>query len=288
MGLGCNNFGRKLDTAATADVVHAALEAGITHFDTAEMYGGGASEKFLGDALRTRRDEVVIATKFSPRPEDEPYRPGVLRQRILDACHQSLSRLSTDRIDLYYQHFPDVDGSIEEGLETLDGLVREGKVLHIASSNVDAGQIDAAVDAAAAKDLVAFTATQIHWNLLERGVEASVVPTARRHAMGIVPFYPLASGLLTGKYKRNEPAPEGSRLAGHPVADGQFETIEKLTAFAEARGHSVLDLAVAWLAAQDGVASVISGATTTDQVRVNAAAAGWRLQLTDLDALSAL
>ncbi|HEX4219202.1 MAG TPA: aldo/keto reductase [Acidimicrobiales bacterium] len=290
VGLGCNNFGMRIDEAQTRSVVDAALEAGITHFDTAEMYGGGKSEAFLGEALGRRRDDVVIATKFSPRPKDDPYRPGDLRRRILEACEGSLSRLGTDRIDLYYQHYPDGDAPIEEALDTLTELVDQGKVLHIASSNVSADQIDEAAKSAEQRKTVAFCATQIEWSLLKRDVEKEVVPAARHHGLGIVPYFPLASGMLTGKYRKGEPFPDGSRLAtgsyfASIATDENFQYVEALTAFAQARGHTLLELAVAWLAAQDGVASVIAGATTPQQVGDNARAAAWQLTADDLAAL---
>jgi aryl-alcohol dehydrogenase-like predicted oxidoreductase len=290
VGLGCNNFGMKIDEDASRDVVDAALDAGITHFDTAEMYGGGKSEEFLGGTLGSRRDEVMIATKFSPRPADEAYEPGALRRRIEAACESSLRRLRTDRIDLYYQHYPDPEAPVDETLATLNDLVHAGKVLHLASSNVSAEQIETAAAVAEARGFARFCATQIEWNLLARGVEDDVVPTARRMHVGIVPYFPLASGMLTGKYKRGEAFPEGSRFAimsyfASVANDENFDRIEALTKFAEARGHSLLELAVAWLAAQDGVGSVICGATTAEQVRANAAAADWKLTADDLAAL---
>lgn len=285
VGLGCNNFGMRVDEATTRTVVDAALEAGITHFDTAEMYGGGKSEEFLGKALGRRRDEVVIASKFIPRGKDDPYRPGDLRRRILEGCEVSLSRLATDRIDLFYQHYPDSDAAVEEALDALGELVDQGKVLHIASSNVTANQIEEA--AAAQRKTVSFCATQIEWSLLVRGVEKKVVPAARQHGLGIVPYFPLASGMLTGKYRKGEPFPPGSRLASASyfagiATDENFDYVEALTSFAQARGHSLLELAVAWLAAQEGVASVIAGATTAEQVRDNARAASWQLTAEDL------
>jgi len=290
VGLGCNNFGMKIDADASHAVVRAALDAGITHFDTAEMYGGGRSEEFLGAALGAQRDEVVIATKFLPRPNDEPYTPGALAARIRSGCETSLRRLGTDRIDLYYQHFPDPEGPVEEVLEALAGLVHEGKVLHVASSNVTADQIRAADGTATERGYPRFCGTQIEWNLLTRAVEDSVVPAARSVGMGIVPYFPLASGMLTGKYRRGEPFPEGSRLAAIPqlaqsATDENFERIERMADFATKRDHTLLELAIAWLAAQDGVASVIAGATTPDQVRANARAASWQLTPDDLDAL---
>jgi aryl-alcohol dehydrogenase-like predicted oxidoreductase len=291
IGLGCNNFGMKLDLAAAAAVINAAIDAGITHLDTAEGYGQGKSEEFIGATLGARRDQVVIATKFTRRPKDEPYTPGVLAKRIAEGCEGSLRRLRTDRIDLYYQHYPDADAPVDEALEALDALVRQGKVLHIASSNVTATQIQTAADVAAAASLTRFCGTQIHWNLLTRGVERDVVPAARKNSVGIVPFFPLASGMLTGKYRRGESYPAGSRFdtlsffAANLATEENFARVEALTAFAEQRGHTVGELAAAWLAAQDGVASVIAGATTPEQVRANAAAAAWTLTSDDLAAI---
>jgi aryl-alcohol dehydrogenase-like predicted oxidoreductase len=246
----------------------------------------------LGAELGGRRDEVVIASKFVPRGKGEPWEPGALRRRILDGIEISLRRLRTDRIDLYYQHYPDAEGPVEEALETLDELVRRGTVLAVASSNVSAEQIDEAASISTGRGLARFCGTQIEWNLLNRAVESDVVPAARKHGLGIVPYFPLASGLLTGKYRRGEAFPSGSRLdtlsffAGI-ATDDNFDRVEALTAFAEERGHTILELAVAWLAAQDGVASVITGATTPEQVHANAAAAGWHLSADDLAALPA-
>jgi aryl-alcohol dehydrogenase-like predicted oxidoreductase len=282
VGLGCNNFGMAIDADAAAAVVGAALDAGITHFDTAEMYGGGQSEAMLGAALGSRRDEAVIATKFLPRPADEPYRPGALAARIRAGVEVSLGRLRTDRIDLYYQHMPDKEAPVEEALETLDGLVRAGKVLHIASSNVSADQIAAASAAADARGWAAFSGTQIHWNLLNRDVEDSVVAAAESAGLGVVPYFPLASGLLTGKYRRGEPFPEGSRLArserfASVATDENFDRLEAYETFARERGHTITELAIAWLLAQPTVASVIAGATRPEQVAANTAAAAWVL-----------
>jgi aryl-alcohol dehydrogenase-like predicted oxidoreductase len=293
IGLGCNNFGMKLGLAESAAVLDAALEAGITHLDTAEMYGKGRSEEFIGASLGARRDEVVIATKFRPRPKDEPYEHGALRRRIREACEGSLRRLRTDRIDLYYQHFADPEAPAEEVLEAFDELVQQGKVLHIASSNVTPESVATSAEIAATHSLPRFCGTQIEWNLLSRGVEAQVVPAARKYKLGIVPYYPLASGLLTGKYRRGADYPDGSRFdtfqvfADKVVNDANFDRVQALTAFAEERGHSVLELAIAWLAAQEGVASVIAGATQPEQVRANAAAAAWILTDEDLASIPA-
>jgi aryl-alcohol dehydrogenase-like predicted oxidoreductase len=276
VGLGCNNFGSRIDAAASAAVVHAALDAGITHFDTAEMYGNGKSEEFLGAALGSRRDEVVIATKFLPRPKDQPYTPGVLADRIREAAEASLRRLGTDHIDLYYQHYPDAEAPTEEALEALDELVRAGKVLHIASSNVSAEQIERSAVVSGEKGWARFTGTQIEWSLLSRAVEESVVPAATAAGMGVVPFFPLASGMLTGKYRRGEEFPSDSRLARFGerfaaglVTDENFDKVEAYEAFAAERGHTVTELAIGWLLAQPSVTSVIAGATRPEQIAAN-------------------
>ncbi|MCB0996131.1 MAG: aldo/keto reductase [Acidimicrobiales bacterium] len=290
VGLGCNNFGMKLERDDSLAVLRAALDAGITHFDTAEMYGGGKSEEYVGEAVAGCRDDVVIATKFMPRPGDQTYEPGALRQRILDGVEISLRRLNTDRIDLYYQHYPDADAPVEEALETLQDLVAQGKVLHIASSNFSGAQIDAAAAAAADKGYPRFCGTQIEWNMLSRGVEDEVVPAARRNSLGIVPYFPLASGLLTGKYQKGEEFPEGSRFAfmsyfAGVATEENFEQVEALTAFAAERGHTILELAVAWLAAQEGVTSVICGATKPAQIADNVRAAEWAMSADELAAV---
>jgi aryl-alcohol dehydrogenase-like predicted oxidoreductase len=282
VGLGCNNFGMKLDEAASASVVDAALDAGVTHFDTAEMYGGGASEEFLGRALAGRRDEAFLATKFSPRPTDDAFEPGALARRIREACEGSLRRLGTDHIDLYYQHYPDADAPLEELLTAMGELVVEGKVRYLARSNVD--HLD--LERAAAPT----SAVQVEWNLLNRDVEAELVPAARRLGIGVVPYFPLASGLLSGKYRKGEPFPAGSRLdtmsyfASVATADN-MDRVERLRAVAESSGRSLLELAVAWLLAQPSVLSVICGATTPEQVASNAAAASWSLDSGTLDAV---
>lgn len=288
VGLGGNNFGMKLDERETRDVVHAALDAGISHFDTAETYGGGHSEAFLGKALGNRRRDVVIATKFAPRQDSDPYQPGSLRRRIFEGCETSLRRLGTDHIDLYYQHRPDPEAPVEEALQALSELVAMGKVIHVGCSNFSAEQIDEASRVSAERGAANFVASQIHWNLLAREVEGEIVPAIRRHKMGIVPYFPLASGLLTGKYRQGQEYPENSRLATLPrfaalASTANFAYIEKLTEFAEKRGHSLLELALGWLAAQDGVASIIAGATTPEQVAANVkAGVSWRLSEEEL------
>ncbi len=281
---------RESTNAGLGEVVRAALDAGITHFDTAESYGGGESETYLGKALGSERDRVVMATKFAPRPPDEPYLPGALRRRILDGCDLSLKRLGSGYIDLYYQHRPDPEAPIEEALAALAELVDAGKVRHTACSNFSAQQIDEAARVSAAEGLPAFVASQIHWNLLFREEEEKHLPALRSHGMGIVPYFPLESGLLTGKYRSGD-YPEGSRLVKAPrfgrlASEENFVYIERLRRFAEERGHSLLELAFGWLAAQDGVGSVIAGASTPEQVVQNASAGqAWRLSAAELEEL---
>jgi aryl-alcohol dehydrogenase-like predicted oxidoreductase len=246
------------------------------------MYGGGKSEEFLGAALGSRRDEVVIATKYTPRPNEQPYTPGVLAARINEAVETSLRRLGTDRIDLYYQHYPDKDAPIEEALETLDALVQAGKVLHLANSNDSAEQITEADAAARAKGWARFGGTQIEWSLLSRGVEDAVVPAAVAAGLGVIPYFPLASGLLTGKYRRGQEFPEGSRLASSPyfaavATDENFAKVEAYERYAADHGHTITELAIGWLLAQPAVTSVIAGATRADQIAANVAAASWTL-----------
>ena len=293
VGLGCNNFGMKIDVDETTAVVHAALDAGITHFDTAEMYGGGKSEEFLGQALGARRDDVVIATKFLPRPKGQAYEPGILHRRVIEGCELSLARLGTDRIDLYYQHYPDADAPAEEAMEALTELVEAGKVLHVACSNYSAAQLEESARLAEDRHFSHFVASQIEWSLLNREVEAEIVPASRTAGIGIVPYFPLASGMLTGKYRKGEEFPAGSRFAAmsffaNIATDQNFAYVDALSSFAEERGHSILELAIAWLAAQDGVASVIAGATTPDQVVANARAGSWTLSPADLAAIPRL
>jgi len=288
VGLGCNNFGMRLDEKQTADVVGAALDAGITHFDTAETYGGGRSEVFLGKALGARRAEVVLASKFAPRPEGEPYTPGLLRRRILEGCDNTLRRLGTDHIDLYYQHRPDPVAPVEEVLETLGELVAAGKIKYAACSNYEARHIEEAARASAAPGAARFVACQIHWNLLARQVEQEIVPAILRQSMGIVPYFPLESGLLSGKYRLGQSPPPGSRLATTAryavlATPENLAYVDRLMEFAVSHDHTLLGLAFAWLAAQDGVASVIAGATTRDQVLANVSAGNaWRLSPEEL------
>jgi aryl-alcohol dehydrogenase-like predicted oxidoreductase len=279
VGLGCNNFGRRLDRERTRRVVAAALDAGITFFDTAESYGDGDSERFLGAALGERRAEVVLATKFGWAPGDLP---GGSPERVRRAIEGSLERLGTDVIDLYYYHRPDGVTPLAETLGAMQELVAAGKVRGLGLSNVDVGLLEEA--AATGVEVVA---VQNRYSLVHRDDEAGVLPFCREHELGYVPYFPLESGVLTGKYRRGEPAPEGSRLAGGSVRDEQFDEVERLEARAEALGSSLLELAIGGLASIEGIASVIAGATTPEQVRANAAAGSWRPSAAELESLLA-
>jgi aryl-alcohol dehydrogenase-like predicted oxidoreductase len=281
VGIGCNNFGGRMDQAATQAVVDAAIGAGINFFDTADIYGNRESEVQLGRALAGRRHDVVVATKFGIQTGPGPNQRGGSRGYIMAAVDASLKRLGTDYIDLYQMHRPDAETPIEETLRALDDLVRAGKVRYLGSSNYSGWQIADADWTARSRGLDRFVTAQNHLSLLERGAEAEVLPACRRFGVGMLPYFPLASGLLTGKYVRNEAPPAGTRLAGPAGArslnDRNFEVVEKLSAFAAARGHSLLDLAFGWLLSQPVMTSVIAGATKPEQVLANAAAAKWRL-----------
>lgn len=288
VGLGCNNFGRRIDADATPGVVDAAIDAGITLFDTADIYGvDGASERLLGQALGSRRDQVVVATKFGMELDDE--RRGAHPDHVGSACEASLRRLGTDRIDLYQLHQPDPDVPIAETLGALDELVRAGKVRELGHSNLSAEQMDDAEVAARSAGTPRFVCAQDHWSLLERGLEDGALPAIERHGLALLPYFPLASGLLTGKYRPDtEPDPTW-RLATLPaegrerhLAQERLETVARLEAFATQHGHTLLELAFSWLAAHAPVASVIAGATRPEQVRANAAAVAWELSADDL------
>lgn len=287
VGLGCNNFGMAIDEREAASVVATALDAGITHFDTAESYGGGRSEEMLGKALGLRRSEVVVATKVRRRTEDEPWRPGALARRIVEGCEISLRRLGSDYIDLYYEHHRDPQAPLDEVLAAFDGLVHAGKVRYPACSNYSAQDIIAADASCHQHHWAPLCAAQVHWNLLERQVEAAIVPAAHAAGIGIVPYYPLASGLLTGKYRAGAAYPAQSRFARLPkfatvATDANFAVVEALLSFAKTHGYEPGQLAMAWLVAHDTVASVIAGATSPAQVLANAAAGDIVLSASEL------
>jgi aryl-alcohol dehydrogenase-like predicted oxidoreductase len=293
VGLGCNNFGGRLDLVATAAVLEAALDAGITLFDTADIYGGmGASERLMGEVLEGRRDDFVIATKFGWKMEGAegiPAAPSGSREYIRWAVEGSLQRLRIDHIDLYQYHHPDGETPIAETLAALDELVNEGLVGAIGCSNFTAAELEAAERTSSERDLARFVTLQNQYSLLERGIEADVAPACQRLGVSILPFFPLAKGLLSGKYRRGEQGPEGTRLAGTEAgSEAQFDTVEQLEAFAAARGISLIDVAIAGLDAQPAVGSVIAGATKPEQVRANVASLDWEPSADDLAELDRL
>ncbi|HWB23088.1 MAG TPA: aldo/keto reductase [Gaiellaceae bacterium] len=290
VGLGCNNFGWRLDAAGSKTVIDAAIDAGITFLDTAEMYGDGESEEFIGRALGDRRDRVVIATKFGwgNGSGDTSLAPGSAEQ-VRVAIEGSLRRLRTDYVDLYQYHRPDGVTPIVETLGAMNELVDEGKVRSIGSSNMSAAQIREADAAARDLGLASFVSVQNEYSWLVRDVEAEVVPACEELGLGLIPYFPLARGLLTGKYRRDAPVPDGTRLSGSlDVDDATWDRLEALEAFAAERGITLLDLAIGGLAAQPAVASVIAGATKPEQVRANAAAGAWEPTAEDLTALRSL
>ncbi|HWF55492.1 MAG TPA: aldo/keto reductase [Solirubrobacteraceae bacterium] len=295
VGLGCNNFGRRLDADGTRAVVDSALQTGINFFDTADIYGGaGESERLLGLALQGRRDQVVLATKWgmdmsAATPGYPDAAPGS-REYIQFAVRQSLGRLGVDHIDLYQYHRPDGVTPIDETLRTLHELVTDGIVGAIGASNFSAAQLQEAAEVAEREGLTPFVSVQNQYSLLEREIEREVTPTCLRLGLGILPFFPLASGLLTGKYRRGEEPPPGTRLHGRgQVADARtFDEIEALERFAQERGLSTVAAAIGGLAAQPAVTSVIAGATKPEQVRANAAAAAWVPSPEDIAELNAI
>lgn len=298
VGIGCNNFGRKLDLDGTRAVVDAALDAGINLFDTADIYGEpqGGSEELLGQALKGRRDDVVVATKFGMDMNGlngPDFGARGSRRYIARAVEASLRRLGTDHIDLYQMHEPDPGTPIDETLAVLDDLVRDGKVRYLGNSNFAGWQIADADWVASSNGRARFISAQNHYSLLERSVETEVIPACERFGLGMLPFFPLANGLLTGKYKRSGQPPAGSRLSGggryaERLAAADWDTIEAIEAYAAERGLTMLQVAIGGLAAQPAVTSVIAGATTPEQVVANAAAGTWEPSDEDLTALRAI
>lgn len=296
VGLGCNNFGMRCDFDQSKDVVHRALDAGITLFDTADVYGGqGKSEEFLGKILKGRRQDVVLATKFGMKMGEGPHKSGGSRKYIMSAVEDSLRRLDTDYIDLYQLHRPDPETPIDETLRALDDLVRSGKVRYIGNSNFAGWQAAEAHYVAKQANLTPFISAQNEYNLLDRRIEGELVPACNAYGLSILPYFPLASGFLTGKYRQGQEMPAGTRLANAgPMAarvlnDKNYETLGKLEAFADARGKTMLDLAIGWLASLSHVGSVIAGATKPEQIDQNVAAGSWKLtaeELAEVDAIS--
>jgi aryl-alcohol dehydrogenase-like predicted oxidoreductase len=295
-GLGCNNFGARLDAAASARVVHAALDLGVNFFDTADVYGMGESERHLGAALKGRRSRAVVLTKFaSPADPEHPEHRGASPEHVRRAIEASLRRLEMDHVDVYMLHRPDPDTPIEATLEALDRLVQEGKVRSIASSNLAGWQVADAAWTSRSRGLASFVAAENRYSLLDRAAERELVPACRHYGVSLIPWGPLGSGLLTGKYRRGQPAPEGTRLAGSPRAaalltDANFDVVEAIERFAAERGTTATAVALGWLAAQPEVASVIAGATSPEQVEGNVAATAWMPadeDLAELDRLTA-
>jgi aryl-alcohol dehydrogenase-like predicted oxidoreductase len=296
VGLGCNNFGSRLDLAATKAVVDAALDAGVTLLDTADTYGnGGGSEELLGEVLAGRRDQVVLATKFGHQHADMGYGQAAGakggRGYIRRAVEQSLRRLKTDYIDLYQIHTPDPRTPVAETLVALGELVAEGKVRYLGNSNYAGWQIAEAACTADRLSSPPFVSAQNHWSLLERAAEAEVVPAARHFGLGVLPYFPLANGLLAGKVRRGTPPAPGTRLASRDgyVTDAKLDLVEALAAWGDKHGRSLLEIAISCLAAQRGCASVIAGATSGEQVRANAATADWvpsPAELAEVDAIT--
>ncbi|HKP79965.1 MAG TPA: aldo/keto reductase [Phenylobacterium sp.] len=294
IGLGCNNFGMRIGPEESRAVVDAAIAAGVTLFDTADVYGETRSESYLGEALGKRRKDVVVATKFGSAIDDSAYRRGASRRWIVQACEASLKRLQTDYIDLYQLHWPDPETPMDETLRALEDLIRAGKVRYVGSSNLPAWQVADADWTARSLGLSRFVSTQNLLSLLERAATREMLPACEHFGVGFLPYFPLASGLLTGKYRRGQAPPKDGRLADwgdrgrQALADANLARVETLSAWAEARGRSILELAFGWLLSLAPVASVIAGSTSPDQVRTNIAAAGWRLSPEDLRGLSAL
>jgi len=294
-GLGCNNFGMRIDKEQTAAVVHRGLELGVTLFDTADIYGATRSEEFLGAALGDRRKNVVVATKFVGPVGEGPLNRGASRRHVFDAVENSLRRLATDWIDLYQIHFPDVTTPIEETLRTLDDLVRQGKVRYIGCSNFAAWQMVEAQWTARTEHFVPLISAQSEYNLLNRRIERELVPACQQFGLGILPYFPLASGFLSGKYRPGEKPPEGTRLAAwgprgeEVLSERNFAILGGLEQFVGARGKTVLDVAIGWLASHPYVPSVIAGATKPEQVEENVKAAEWRLtpeEMSEIDGIT--
>jgi aryl-alcohol dehydrogenase-like predicted oxidoreductase len=297
VGLGCNNFGRRLDVNGTRAVVEAALDAGITLFDTADIYGGrGASESLMGEVLGARRDQIVLATKWGNQKADMGYGPvaGAKggRAYLKRAVTESLRRLRTDHIDLYQLHTPDPETPIDETILALDELITEGKVRYAGHSNFSGWQLADAEHVARELGRNRFISAQNEWSLLDRSAEGDVVPAARHFGLGVLPFYPLANGLLTGKVRRGQGVPEGTRLAERAdyITDAKLDRVEAMIEWAERQGATMVEVAIGGLAAIPGCGSVIAGATSPEQVKANAAAGDWipsAAQLAELDTIVA-
>jgi len=287
IGLGGNNFGNRTDEQTSINIINHALELGINFLDTAELYTQGRSEEIVGKAIKGKRSQVIIATKFGHRRAVGPSEQGGSRNYIMKAVDSSLRRLNTDYIDLYYLHFADTETPIKETLRALDDLVRTGKVRYIGCSNFDAWQLCEAMWTSKLHNLESFVVVQERYNLLDRSIEPEMVPCCQSYGVGVIPWGPLAGGFLTGKYRRGQQIPAGVRLANpsaiYPdiLADANFDKLDKLEAFAKKRGHSVVELAIAWLLSHPWLGSVIAGAMNIEQLSANVAAGSWKLVTED-------
>lgn len=296
VGLGCNNFGGRIDFESARKVIDKAIDSGITLFDTADVYGNrGGSEEVMGQLLGDRRKQIVLATKFGMVMDEAGIKKGGSRRYIMEAVEASLRRLKTDWIDLYQIHRSDPLTPIEETLRTLEDLISQGKVRYIGCSNLPSWEVADAHWTAKTLGIEKFASCQDEYSLMVRGAEKELIPAAQHFGMGLLPYFPLANGLLTGKYKRNAPLPEGARMtresqrAAEVLTEANWEKTEKLTAFCEARGKTLVELAFSWLAAQPVVSSVIAGATKPEQVEANVKAAEWALtaeELAEIDAIT--
>ena len=294
LGLGCNNFGMRLDLNETRAVIDAATEVGINFIDTADVYGGrGGSERLLGATLGARRKDFILATKFGLPMDTGGRLQGGSRSYVLSAVETSLKRLKTEWIDIYYLHRPDPATPLEETLGALDELVRQGKIRYAGCSNLPGPELADAMNLTRTKKLAGFVAAQDEYNLLSREIETSLVPIIERFGLALIPYFPLASGLLTGKYRKGQPMPTGTRLSAPRFSarfanDQNLEMVERLAAFCAKRGRTMLELAFGWLLARPYVASVIAGTTTPEQVRQNAGALGWQLTADEIAAVESI
>jgi aryl-alcohol dehydrogenase-like predicted oxidoreductase len=292
IGLGGNTFGRYTDAAETAEIIHAALDAGVNFFDTADIYNAGVSEEHIGQALEGRRDQAIIATKAGMRMGEGPNDAGASRQHLIASVEASLKRLRADHIDLYQIHRDDRETPLEETLSALDALVRAGKLRYIGCSNFDAWRMIQALWTSDRRSWASFVSVQPEYNILNREIERELVPACLEFGVGVIPYSPLAGGVLTGKYTPGQPAPEGTRGYNNPrfaerLRSGAVENTARLNAWAQSHGHTVGELALAWLVARPAVATVIAGVTSQKQVAANVVAADWRLSEDDLTEIEA-
>ncbi len=291
IGLGTNNFGARIGYNETEAVIKRAIEEGVNFIDTSNTYGGGLAEEFIGKAVKGNRDKVVLASKVANAVGEGPNEHGGSRKHILQQVEISLGRLQTDYLDLYQLHFYDPRTPLEESLRTLDSLVTQGKVRYAGCCNLAAWQVAEAMGTSKALNVESFVSVQTEYNMLKRGIEKELIPCAQRYKLGILPYYPLASGFLTGKYQRGKPAAAGTRLSDFPkraettFTNDNFDVLEKLEAFAAQRGHSLTELAVAWLLAHDCVSSVLAGVSKPEQVSANIAGIDWQLSQEEMKQL---